>query len=135
MKDLYAYIFCKSYYFCMKVYKGMEFPQIWAGLFVTFLVITNIIVLLKTIHYIMLPIRINIYPELHKYFAMVALGISIYYIQSNERYKYILVYCSSITKRRNFILRIISILYYVFSVIGFFLITQLLREYNNSNPM
>ena len=135
MIAFYKYIFCKSYFFCIRVFKEKDFPQIWAGSVLAFIIIINVIVLLELAEYMMLPHRINIYYDYHKYFAIVFWGLMLIYIHINKKYIRILEYCKTIPQKKKKVFRILSILYYLFLAISFFLMSHLLREYNISNHL
>ena len=126
----YKYIFCKSYFFCKNVFREREFPQIWAGSVIAILLSSNIIVLLELIEFIMLPRRINIFYNLHPYFALIIWAITLIFIHVNKRYLKIIESCGIINKRKQVYYRVFSILYYLISVIAFFIMSDLLREYD-----
>lgn len=127
---LYKYIFCKAYYFCIRVFKEKEFPWAFASGIVTLCLVTNIVVLLEIVEYAMLPDGINIYAPYHGYFA-VALWILIQlYVTRDKRYIKILESCKSLSAKKRQMLRYISIVYVIVLVIGFFWLGYLLREYN-----
>ena len=132
--QFYTYIFYKSYFFCKNVLKEKEFPQIWAGSVVSFLIFTSVLILFEVFEYLMLPQKINIYEEYHKYIAVVFLLISWIFIHIDNMYIKILDYHKTIPIKTQKVFRIISILYYLLIGIGFFLMAELLRGYNIEHP-
>lgn len=134
MGILHKYIFSKAYYFCINVFKEKEFPQYFATGIVTLIIITFIYILLSLIEYFILPLRFNVYGEYYKYFALVALGIALLYINYKNRYLKIIEYFGEIPDRTKKKLKIYSIIYLLTLFIGFFLIGALLRNYNINHP-
>lgn len=134
MKGLYKYIFAKSYFFCISIFKEKEFPQYFAASFVTLAIVTNIIVLLELIEYLFLPTRINIYDEFHKYFALIMWVFVLFYVNYRKRYLLILEHYGNITGKQKKKLKIYSIIYLPVLFIGFFLLGALLRDYNINHP-
>jgi len=133
MIKFFLYIYYKSYYFCIRIFKEKEFPQIWAGSVVAFLIFTNIVVLLEIVEYWMLPQRINIYSEYHKFFALAFIGIMQLYLHINKRYLRLLDYYKDIPETTKRVFRILSIVYYISLAFGFFFLALLLRENNIAN--
>jgi len=134
MKGLYKYIFAKSYFFCISTFKEKEFPQYFAASFVTLAIVTNIIILLELIEYLLLPVRINIYEEFHKYFALILWVFVIFYVNYKKRYLMFLEHYGNITDKQKKKLKIYSIIYLLVLFISFFLLGALLRDYNINHP-
>jgi len=128
IKKLYLYIFGKSYWFCMNILKEREFPYVWAGGAVAFLSFVNIRLILQIIEYFLLPYRLDIYYDSHKYLILVHMAIIVLYVYRKKRYLKILEKYESISKNKS--LRILSILYYIIIFGGFFLMSDVFREYN-----
>jgi len=130
---LYKYIFCKSYYFCIRFFKEKEFPWAFASGIITFCAVTSLVVFLEAVEYILLPNKINIYSTYHGFFA-VALWVFIQiYVTRNKRYLKILETCKNIPIERQKILGFVSIVYILILFIGFFGLGYLIREYNLSH--
>lgn len=128
MYMLYKYIFYKAYFLCIKVLREKEFPQYFASVIVTFSIVTNLLLFLELIEYLMLPQKIITYRNYIGYFALIIWGFILFYIHYKNRYLDILKdveYLSGKSKKR---LRNFSLLYLFILVVGFFLLGYLLRN-------
>jgi hypothetical protein len=61
MVSFYRYIFCKSYHFCINVFKEDEFPYFWATSSIVFLVFSNVTSALGFVKYLLYPVEFETY--------------------------------------------------------------------------
>ena len=127
---LLKFIFARSYYFCIKVFKEKEFPQYFAGGVLTLVIFTSLLIILEIIEYVMLPMRINIGRGYHGYIALIGWFTILYYLNKNKRYSQILDDVEKMSDAAKKKLSIISFFYSFFLIIGFFLLGYLLRQYS-----
>ena len=130
MKDLYTYIFTKAYFFCINIFKEKEFPQYFASGVITLAFVTNVIIVIELVEYIILPTKINTYGEYHGYFALACFVIILLYVNVKKRYEGILSRFDNIPIEKRKKLKAYSIIYLLVLFIGFFLLGALLRNYN-----
>ncbi len=124
-----SYIFFRAYSFCINVFKEKEFPEYFAAAVVTMLIGSNIYVILSFIEYILLPYRFNWYGDYFGWFSLALYGIALLYVCYKKRYKRIIENCKHKLQDEKTI-KVISLLYIFCSIISFFLIGWLIREYN-----
>jgi len=127
---MYSFLFCKSYNFCIKVFKEKEFPHAFASFIVSMTFVTNVYVLLSLIEYLMLPLEIKFYEQYFGYFSLASLFIVFTCVSYKKKYIRILEYCKRIPEKKVKSLRIYSIIYLILLFIGFFLMGYLIRKYN-----
>ncbi len=65
---------------------------------------------------------------------MIVLVLTLLYINKGKRYLKTLKYYDTIPDKRKKVFRVLSILYYILTAISFFLMGELIRDYNLSNP-
>lgn len=128
MKKFYTYIFGASYMFSVNVLKEKEFPYVWAGTAVGFLSFINIRLVFQIVEYLILPYRLNIYYDSHKFLALIYIAIIILWVYRKKRYLDIVKEYQTISNERT--LRILSICYYIISFMSFFIMSDLFRNYN-----
>lgn len=130
MITLYRYIFCKAYFFCIKVFKEKDSPWFFASIAVTMTSVTTLVVLLELLEYLLLPNRINIYGQYHGYFGLVVLGCVALYVKHNDKYVEVLKSFEEMPLNQKMRLRYVAICYVLILFVSFFLLGSLLREYN-----
>lgn len=133
MIQLYKYIYYRSYFFCINIFKEKEFPYIWASFIVAFLIFCNLITLVSALEYFMLPERIETYSEYNKYFALIFLLFVEVFFYWQGRYKRVVEACLNIKPNRELILKFISVFYILITVFSFFYLSSLIKEYNLNN--
>lgn len=135
MRTLFQYIFCKAYYFCIRVFKEKEFPWAWAAMATSFILVVTITNLLGLIEVLILPKRINTYVEYHKYFSLGMVILAPIYVKRNNRYMRILEVCKQIPESKRLMLRYVSIVYILILVVGFFWLGEIIRDFNLSHQV
>lgn len=116
MKSLFAYIFVKSYYIYIDVLRLKDFPWAWGTAVVVIFLTLNIWSILGILEFFLFP---NLFDWIsyYKYFAVSFLLISwliVYYKKADET---ILQYYDAFSERKKKILRVLSLVYYVASVV------------------
>jgi hypothetical protein len=116
MKSLFAYIFVKSYYIYIDVLKLKDFPWAWGTAVVVIFLTLNIWSILGILEFFLFP---NLFDWIsyYKYFAVSFLLISwliVYYKKADVT---ILQYYDAFSERKKKILRVLSLVYYVASVV------------------
>ena len=127
---LYKYIFCKVYFFYIKVFNEKEIPHWFAASVITLIVVVNIIFFADGLQYLIYPEinkSIDIY---YKYFALVILAGIMFFINRKNRYLKIIEDCEQLPKSKRKVLGYISILYVTAVFVGFFWVGELIRDYN-----
>lgn len=127
---LYKYIFCKAYYFCIWAFKEREFPWAWAGITTSMVFVGTIITLLKLGEFLMFPERVNIYREYHGYFSLGMAAIMLFYVKQNNKYLRVLEACKKMPLKKRLVLRYLSLFYLIVLVVGFFWLSELIRDFN-----
>jgi len=130
MVMLYKYIFCKVYFFYIKVFNEKEIPHWFAASVITLIVVVNIIFFADGLQYLIYPEinkSIDIY---YKYFALVILAGIMFFINRKNRYLKIIEDCEQLPKSKRKVLGYISILYVTAVFVGFFWVGELIRDYN-----
>lgn len=130
---LFKYIFCKAYYFCIWAFKEKDFPWAWAGMTTSFVFVVTIINLLKLLEVLIFPERINIYGEYHKYFSLSMAILALFYVKHGNRYVKILADCKKLPERKRKILRYVSVAYLLILGVSFFLLSEIIRDFNLSH--
>ena len=130
MINIYKYIFYKSYFLCIKVLREKEFPQYFAAAIITFAFVTNLLLLLESIEYLILSQTISTYRSYFGYFALIVWVIILFYVHNKNKYLELLKDVESLSNKSKKKLRNFSFIYLLVLVIGFFLLGYLLRESN-----
>jgi hypothetical protein len=128
MVSFYRYIFCKSYHFCINVFKEDEFPYFWATSSIVFLVFSNVTSALGFVKYLLHPVEFETYSGSYKYIIVGLTIVVNIYMYSQIRYLKHIYFCNEISPKRAKIFRVLSILYYVITFYAFFKSSILLRS-------
>ncbi|RCW38248.1 hypothetical protein DFO77_1044 [Marinilabilia salmonicolor] len=128
MVSFYRYIFCKSYHFCINVFKEDEFPYFWATSSIVFLVFSNVTSALGFVKYLLHPVEFETYSGSYKYIIVGLTIVVNIYMYSQRRYLKHINFCNEISPKRAKIFRVLSILYYVITFYAFFKSSILLRS-------
>lgn len=126
MVSFYRYIFCKSYHFCINVFKEDEFPYIWATSSIVFLVFANVTSALGFVEYLLHPVEFETYAASYIYISVSLTFIANIYMYSQRRYLNHINFCNEISPKRAKVYRVLSILYYLVSFYAFLKIPILL---------
>lgn len=94
------------------------------------IIVGTVITLLELLEVLMLPERINIYGEYHKYFSLGMAILSLFYVKHNNRYLKILKGCKKLSERRRKFLRFVCVAYLLILVVGFFWFGGIIRDFN-----
>jgi len=133
MKDFYRYIFFKSYHFCIRIFKEKEFPQVWAATVVSFSILANLLSIIDVIIIVFLPPKANLYGEYHAYVALGIVVVYNIYLNVGGKYNRILVKYDRIEKSRKKVFRVLSIIYYIVTILAFVYLPHLVRIHNFGN--
>jgi len=128
MKAFFAYIFAKSYFVCINVFREKEFPFAWGTAVVVFFVTLNIGVIVDLIEYFFFPNKFFPWNKYYGYFIGLVLIISwlfVYYFKLDKR---ILRYYKNIPDKKKRVLRLTSLLYYAISILSYFYVAELIRS-------
>lgn len=126
MKSLFAYIFTKSYYICIDIFKEKEFPFAWGTAVVVIFLTLNIWSVLGICEFLFFPNCFD-WISYYKYFAVSFLLISwliVYYKKADVT---ILQYYDTFSLRKKKILRVFSLVYYVASILIQNYVSELLQ--------
>ncbi len=129
MGKLYSYIFYRAYFLCTNIFKEKEFPEYFAAAVLTMLAGSNIYVILSFIEYFMLPYRFNWYGDYFGYFSLALYVVALIYVNYKKRDLKIIENCKHKLQDKR-AMKIVSLIYILISIISFFLIGWLIREYN-----
>jgi drug/metabolite transporter (DMT)-like permease len=130
MSRLYKYLFCKLYYIYIEYYGSKDYPYLWASIIMSSIISINISIIFDIIEYNLLPQEFNFYSNNYYYFVTIVLASVLFYNQHNDRYKSFLNFYNSLTRIPKRRLRIISNVYVVLSIVAFFYMGYLIRQYN-----
>lgn len=125
---LFKYIFVKAYLFCYNVIKEREFPEYFASLVLAFVITTNLYLIIYSVEYALLPVKIDFLMGLPGLFALVIWGLIIIYVSAGGKYKRFINEMERSTQKK--ILRIIAVVYIVVLVCLYSILTILTRQYN-----
>ncbi len=128
---MFTYIFSKAYFFYVRVFREKDIPHWFASAILALLWVMNVIVLLNLFLYLVQPEiikEINVY---YKYFALVLLLVTIFYMSYGGRYQLILKTFEELSRKRKRTLGILSLIYISLLFCSFFYIGELIRIYNS----
>ena len=128
MISFFRYIFCKSYHFCINVFKEDEFPFYWATSSVVILIFANIVSIMGFLKYVFYPYGFDNYSEYQKYVIILLLAVSNIYMYQRKRYLRYVNFCEKLSVPKARVYRILSILYYLISIYAFFKSGYLIRS-------
>lgn len=128
MLDLYKYIFGKAYLLCINILKEKEFPQYFASGVITLTIVSNVLIVIEFIEYVILPTKINTFGEYHGYFALFSYIIVLLYVNIKKRYEGIIYQFEIMPSKKKKKLKIYSIIYLVSLIFCFFYLGALLRD-------
>lgn len=127
---MFTYIFSKTYYFYVRVFREEDIPHWFASAVLTLLLVINIVVILDVVLFIIKPEIIKDINVYYKYFALITLFGTIFYMHRGGRYKKVLKSFDSLSRKRNRTLGIISVIYISLLIGGFICIGELVRDFN-----
>lgn len=129
MKTFFSFIFCKAYFFCIKVFKEKEFPQFFAAAVVSVSIDTTIIDMIKLYEYLILPKEINIYTEYYGYFSILFWIIVSIYVNRKRKYLEIIEENKKIPNNKKIVLSILSLIYLLIIFVSYFWLGTLYHDY------
>lgn len=127
---LLKYIFCKVYFFYVRVFKEKEIPHWFGASVLTLIIVANLIVITDLLLYFSYPEIIKSINTYYKYFALVILAGVMFLINSKNRYLSIIKECEQLPKNKEKVLDYISFFYITGVLIGFLWVGELIRNYN-----
>lgn len=132
MSILFKYIFAKSYYICIKFFKEREFPQYFAAGIFSLVTIMTVSVLMDLFFYQINPSLINFYYGYYKYASVAFLLFCWWFFNRNNRYQKVLEEYHQLSTKTKKVLSVVSIMYVIAILFGFFYMSNLMHDYNLS---
>lgn len=128
MKSFFVYIFAKSYFVCINVFKEKEFPFAWGTAVVVFFITLNIGVIVDLIEYFFFPNEFIHWNKYYGYILGFVLIMSWLFVYYYKLEKIILGYYEDIPEGKKRVLRLASFIYYAISIVSYFYVAELMRS-------
>lgn len=133
MVSLLSYIFIKSHWLCVNVFKEKEFPEYYASGIIGILIAGTVTFLLNTILYLIDPNLINEIFGYYKYFSLGTLLLFWGYFGHFRKYTVFVDHFKNMSESKKKIVSVLSVVYIIVIVVGFFGIGDVMRNYNLAN--
>lgn len=133
MMSLFSYIFVKSHWLCVNVFKEKEFPEYFASGVVAMIVVGTITVTADIIGYLVNPDALIEYGGVYKYFSLSSLLLFWLYFGYMKKYMIFMNHFRRISDSKKKVLKIISFIYLIVLIVAFFGMGNIIRDYNLSN--
>lgn len=132
MISLISYIFVKSHWVCINIFKEREFPEYFASGIIAVVLVGTIIVFVDVILYQIDPELINIVFGYYKYLSLGSVLFSWLYFGYMKKYVAFLNYFERMSGSKKKLMKIITIIYLIVLLVTFFGMGDIIRDYNLS---
>lgn len=131
--SLLSYIFMKSHWLCVNVFKEKEFPEYFASGVIAMVVVGTITVTADIIGYWVNPDALNEYGGFYKYFSLGSVLFSWLYFGYMKKYMVFMDHFERISDSKKKVLKVVSFIYLIVLLVTFFGMGNIIRDYNLSN--
>ncbi len=132
MLSLFSYIFHKSYFLCVNVFKEKEFPEFFASGIIAVVIVGTIMVFVNVFLYQINPSLINMIFEYYKYFSLGSVLFFWWYFGYMKKYVVFMNHFERMSNTKKRAMKVVSILYLILLLVLFFGMSDIMRTYNLS---
>lgn len=127
---LYKYIFYKIFHFYISFFKEKEIPHWFASTITLLILLSNVIAIINAFLLLFYPEVIFMIDVYFKYLALLFLFVTIRYVSYKKRYLSFINEVEKLPKKRKLRLSYISVFYVITVLACYFMMNNLIREYN-----
>lgn len=133
MISLLSYIFTKSYWLCVNIFKEKEFPEYFASGIIAVLITGTVIFLVNSVLYIIDPSLINIIFGYYKYLSLGMVLLFWGYFGYLKKYIIFVNRFEKMSEAKKKIFKVLSVFYILIVIVAFFGMSNAMRAYNITN--